>query len=124
MRIRNTSINCVLALSLVFLSGAAALAQTNPTGVIKGRVADAQGGVLPGVTVTVSSPSLQGVRMAVTSANGDYTLPFLSAATALTLVLTTTLVAQTKPTVKIRAPTHDDSQHAQGDARTLDSSMP
>ena len=63
----------------MFLSGGAALAQTNPTGTIKGQVADAQGGVLPGVTVTVSSPALQGTRLAVTSANGDYILPFLPA---------------------------------------------
>jgi len=29
------------------------------------------------VTVTVASPALQGVRTAVTSANGEFLLPFL-----------------------------------------------
>ena len=54
-------------------------AQTTPTGTIKGHVEDSQGGVLPGVTVTAASPSLQGTRTAVTSGNGDYILPFLPA---------------------------------------------
>ena len=35
--------------------------------------------VLPGVTVTAASPVLQGVRTAVSSANGDYIIPFLPA---------------------------------------------
>ena len=56
-----------------------ALAQTTPTGSITGQVEDAQGGLLPGVTVTAISPSLQGARTAVTSKNGDYIIPFLPA---------------------------------------------
>ena len=56
-----------------------ALAQTTPTGSITGQVEDAQGGLLPGVTVTAISPSLQGARTAVTSKNGDYIIPFLAA---------------------------------------------
>lgn len=69
----------VLAAAFVMLPGALAQAQTTPTGTITGHVQDAQGGVLPGATVTVSSPSLQGTRSAVTSTNGDYILPFLPA---------------------------------------------
>jgi len=61
------------------LLAAGASAQTTPTGTLTGRAADAQGGILPGVTVSVSSPSLQGTRSAVTSANGDYIIPFLPA---------------------------------------------
>ena len=34
---------------------------------------------VPGATVSASSPALQGVRTAVTSANGDYIIPFLPA---------------------------------------------
>ena len=45
------------------------------TGVIQGRVADAQGAVLPGVTVTATSPSLIGQQTAVTSENGNYRFP-------------------------------------------------
>ncbi|MEO5762717.1 MAG: TonB-dependent receptor [Vicinamibacteria bacterium] len=69
----------VLAAAFVMLPGALAQAQTTPTGTITGHVQDAQGGVLPGATVMVSSPSLQGTRSAVTSTNGDYILPFLPA---------------------------------------------
>ena len=48
-----------------------------PTGSISGRVTDASGGVLPGVTVTATSSNLQGPRVIVTSAFGDYVLPLL-----------------------------------------------
>lgn len=54
-----------------------AAAQGNPTGGLQGKVTDRDGLVLPGVTVTVSSPALQGVRSVVSSANGDYLVPFL-----------------------------------------------
>ena len=53
------------------------LAQGNPTGTIRGEVHDATGLVLPGVTVTATSPALQGSRTVVTSANGDFIIPFL-----------------------------------------------
>jgi outer membrane receptor for ferrienterochelin and colicin len=56
---------------------AAASAQTNPTGAISGQVTDPSGLPLGGVTVTASSPALQGMRTAITSANGDYVIPFL-----------------------------------------------
>ena len=52
--------------------GADLLAQGRQTGAIRGDVVDAQGLVLPGVTVTVSSGALQGARTTVTGANGDY----------------------------------------------------
>ena len=55
------------------------LAQGNPTGTIVGQVTAPDGLPAPGVTVTVSSSALQGVRTAVTSANGDYIVPFLPA---------------------------------------------
>ncbi|MCM2257279.1 MAG: TonB-dependent receptor [Vicinamibacteria bacterium] len=54
-------------------------AQGNPTGNLSGTVADSGGLVLPGVTVTATSPALQGARTAVTSANGDFIIPFLPA---------------------------------------------
>jgi Carboxypeptidase regulatory-like domain len=70
----------LLALSAALLIGlptGAAFAQTMPTGTLTGRVTDPSGLALPGATVTVTSPALQGSRNAVTSANGDYALPFL-----------------------------------------------
>jgi hypothetical protein len=42
------------------------------TGAINGRVTDTTGAVLPGVTVTIASPSMMGTRTAVTTADGQY----------------------------------------------------
>src|SRR3954451_4750273 len=51
-------------------------AQTT-SGTITGRVIDNQSLSVPGVTVTVEGPNLQGALSAVTSENGDYILPQL-----------------------------------------------
>ena len=67
------------ALAIVSALAASAAAQGNPTGTISGHVIDAGNLPVPGATVTVSSPVLQGTRTAVTSANGDYIVPFLPA---------------------------------------------
>ena len=45
------------------------------TGTIQGRVTDAQGAVLPGVTITATSPALLGQQSAVTSDTGNYRFP-------------------------------------------------
>ena len=47
-------------------------AQAQTTGRILGQVVDAQGAALPGATVTVSSPNLQGVQTQVTDGEGNY----------------------------------------------------
>jgi hypothetical protein len=52
------------------------LAQSLPTAAITGKVTS-DGADLPGVTVSVTSPSLQGSRSTITSASGDYILPLL-----------------------------------------------
>ena len=44
-------------------------------GAINGKVTDASQGVMPGVTVTISSPSMQGTRTAVTNEEGTYRFP-------------------------------------------------
>ena len=44
-------------------------------GRLTGTVSDAQGAVLPGVTVTATSPSQIGVRTTVTEADGKYLFP-------------------------------------------------
>src|SRR2546422_5268274 len=55
------------------LSPRLTLAQTLVSGTIAGVVRDGTGGVLPGVTVEVSSPALiEKVRPAVTDAQGNY----------------------------------------------------
>jgi hypothetical protein len=45
------------------------------TGTIQGRVSDASGGVLPGVTVTASSPSMIGTQIQVSNENGSFRFP-------------------------------------------------
>jgi outer membrane receptor protein involved in Fe transport len=59
----------------VALGAGVALAQT--TGSIEGTVTDQSGGVLPGVTVELTSPALQGGRTATTGADGRYRFPSL-----------------------------------------------
>ena len=60
----------------VLLTSRLAAAQTT-TGTITGRVIDAQGLSVPGATVSVESPNLQGILSVVTSENGDYVVPLL-----------------------------------------------
>lgn len=69
----------LLSAAGVLLAAANVLAQTTPTGTLTGQVVDQEGLVLPGASVTVTSPALQGSRSATTSANGDYIIPFLPA---------------------------------------------
>jgi hypothetical protein len=56
--------------------GAPARAQETTTGSIGGQVTDQQGGVLPGVTVTVTAA--QGAQTFVTDAQGRFFAPFLT----------------------------------------------
>ena len=69
-----------LALILALAFAGSAFAQgggASSTGTIQGRVTDAQGAVLPGVTVTATSPSALGAQTAVTSETGNYRFPAL-----------------------------------------------
>ena len=66
-----------LSLLAMVLATAGVVGAQSTTGTISGQVVDSQGGVLPGVTVSVESPNMQGVRTTVTSGNGDYVLPAL-----------------------------------------------
>ncbi len=61
-----------LAFAMFLASGVAA--QTT-TGTITGRIVDSQGLALPGVTVTVAGPNLQGTLSVVSTGNGDYVIP-------------------------------------------------
>ena len=63
----------VLALGVVQAAG-----QSSDTGSLRGRVADATGASLPGVTITATSPAVMGGSLtAVTSPDGVYRLPSL-----------------------------------------------
>lgn len=69
------SLVCLLAVALAGAS--VVLGQGVQTGTLIGTVRTTDGVGLPGVTVTVTSPALQGDRTAITSANGDYNIPYL-----------------------------------------------
>ena len=58
--------------ALLLACSAPAFAQGEQTGTIRGTVKDQQGLALPGVTVTATSPALQGDRTAVTSTDGTF----------------------------------------------------
>jgi outer membrane receptor for ferrienterochelin and colicin len=66
-----------LALTLLASFAPFAAAQGVQTGTIRGTVLDQQGLAVPGVTVTVTSPALQGSRNTVTDQNGTFILPAL-----------------------------------------------
>jgi len=67
------------ALVLVFtcwVLAAGALAQSIPTATLTGKVT-LEGLPVPGVTISLTSPNLQGTRTVVTTGAGDYLVPFL-----------------------------------------------
>jgi hypothetical protein len=64
-----------LAVACLLLIVSSAVAQT--TGSVNGTVIDNTGAVLPGVTVTATSPALMGVQTAVTNEGGNYRFPSL-----------------------------------------------
>ena len=63
--------------AVVFLWPAAAGAQQATTAEVNGRIVDAQGGVLPGVTVTVRNADTGYTRSVVTNEDGGYVLTLL-----------------------------------------------
>src|SRR5919106_1367418 len=65
----------VLAFVLLLPHSAAAQTVGATTGAINGKVVDASDAVLPGVTVTISAPQMQGTQTAVTSEEGSYRFP-------------------------------------------------
>ena len=71
------------ALAIVTAFGLApAAAQTGQMfGELVGKVSDDQGGVLPGVTVTLSGPAVMGSPTAITNENGLYRFPAVNSGT-------------------------------------------
>ena len=74
---RRASLRKITTLALgAWLVAASASAQI-PSGTILGSVKDAQGGAVPGATVTATNAGTRFSRMVVTDAEGQYTLPLL-----------------------------------------------
>jgi hypothetical protein len=75
---RRRGFQLVVALLAVCLLATSAFAQgggASSTGTINGKVTDASQAVLPGVTVTATSPALLGPQVSVTNAEGNYRFP-------------------------------------------------
>jgi outer membrane receptor protein involved in Fe transport len=64
-------------LALLLLLTPFVLSQSRETGAVVGTVMDEEGTPLPGVTVTITSPNLQGTRTAITDTGGNYRFPSL-----------------------------------------------
>ena len=62
----------VLVLALGSVAGAFGQTVSTTTGAINGKITDTSGAIMPGVTVSISSPSMQGTRTDVTGADGMY----------------------------------------------------
>ena len=73
MAMRSIGLKVLALVFITLVSVAPVVAQTGQGG-LTGYVKDEQGGVLPGVTVTATSPELIGQRVATTDASGYYRL--------------------------------------------------
>ena len=72
MKTRSTGILFAMFVAIAF--AATTFAQGVQTGTIRGTVKDSQGLAVPGVTVTATSPAMQGSRTVVTDAQGQFTI--------------------------------------------------
>lgn len=57
------------------------LLSAEQTGEIRGKITEEKGEILPGVVITARSPSLQGLRTAISDRNGNFRLPLLPVGT-------------------------------------------
>ena len=73
-------LSLVLTLALTFSLSAVSAGRAQEAGQIYGTVTDVTGGVLPGVTVTLTGPRLLQPRLAVTTQSGTYQFPGLGPA--------------------------------------------
>ena len=69
------ALGCVIA-AILLLAAAPAFSQEQTR--LTGVVTDSQGAILPGVTVSASSPALIGARTAITEGDGRFMFPSLS----------------------------------------------
>lgn len=95
-----------LAVLGTLLSATMAFAQGVQTGTLQGTATDTEGGVLPGVVVSVTSPALQGTRTATTDENGVYLVRGLpSGVYTVTFELSGFARVEETATVNVGAPT-------------------
>ena len=88
------------------------------TGAINGKVVDSSDSVLPGVTVTISAPQMQGAQTAVTNAEGNYRFPGIPPGTYM-VPLRAARIRQRRARGHSRdARLHGDAQRHDGGLRT------
>src|SRR5207248_3967907 len=78
---RTTSFQAMVTMSLAAGIVPAAAQTGQLFGEIVGKVADEQGAVLPGVTVTLSGPAVMGTQTATTNEHGQYRFPAVNTGT-------------------------------------------
>jgi len=66
-----------MLLAVLLVMAPAAFSQSRDTGAIIGKVTDEQGSPLPGVTLTLTSAKLMGVRTGVSDVQGAFRFPVL-----------------------------------------------
>lgn len=69
------AIGLLICVSLLLPGAAAGQTVGATTGAINGKVMDGTNAVLPGVTVTISAPQMQGTQATVTNEEGNYRFP-------------------------------------------------
>jgi hypothetical protein len=69
-------LSVVVVIAVIAFSVAGRAAAQDTTGTISGRIVDAQGLAVPGVTVTANGS--QGIKVTVTDRDGRFTVPFLT----------------------------------------------
>src|SRR5258707_1240074 len=74
MKTRSTIILLAMFVAIAIAFAATGFAQGVQTGTIRGTVKDQQSLAVPGVTVTATSPAMQGSRSVVTDAQGQFTI--------------------------------------------------
>lgn len=67
----------VITLLVALLATTTLFAQTSTSGAIEGTIKDATGAALPGVTVEIRSPQMQGVKSDTTDAKGNFRFSLL-----------------------------------------------
>ena len=77
--IMSLPIRVAVTVSLLCACTATAFGQGVQAGILRGTVRDQQGLPIPGVTIAVTSPALQGLREATTGTDGGYVFRLLPA---------------------------------------------
>ena len=109
----NTRWTILVLLFGLMLASAPVVGQGLQTGVITGTVTTPDGLSLPGATVTVASPALQGTRTAATDVNGNYVIRGLPPGDYTVTVEMNGMASRTEHTAR-RARAHDHARCGDG----------